>query len=118
MTDPVPDTRRAPTAGGVLPDQWPTQVTDALVDVVGKVHDKTTKPALTAARAVVFGLAAAILGVAALVLFCVFAIRIVDNYLPGKIWIIYLALGFVFCLGGGILWSKAFGAPKADPAEA
>ena len=47
-------------------DDWPAQAADTIVRVVGQVRDRTTGPAITAARAVVFGLLAAILGTVAL----------------------------------------------------
>jgi len=97
-----------------LPDQWPTQATDAIVTVVGKVRDRTTGPAITAARAVVYGLFAAVLGVVAAVLAVAMTIRMANNYVPGGIWIVYLVLGAIFTIGGLLLWSKAFAAPPED----
>ncbi|MDQ6695961.1 MAG: hypothetical protein M3Z46_00700 [Actinomycetota bacterium] len=109
MAHPVETPAR--TQSGPLPDQWPTQATDAIVTVVGKVRDRTTGPALTVARGVVYGLFAAILGVVATVLAITLAIRLADNYIPGDIWIVYLVLGALFTIGGLLLWSKAFAAP-------
>ena len=43
-------------------DDWPAQAADTIVSVVEKVRDRTTGPAITATRAVVFGLLAAMLG--------------------------------------------------------
>ena len=111
MAHPIENPARS---SGPLPDQWPTQATDTIVKVVGQVRDRTTGPAITAARAVVYGLFAAILGVVAVVLAITLAIRLANNYLPGRIWIIYLALGAVFTVGGLILWSKAFAHPPEE----
>ncbi len=99
---------------GPLPDQWPTQATDAIVTVVGKVRDRTTGPALTAARGIVYGLFAAILAVVATVLAITMTIRLADRYIPGGIWIVYLVLGALFTLGGLFLWSKAFAGPTEE----
>ena len=84
----------ARSQSGPLPDQWPTQATEAIVSAVGKVRDRTTAPAIVAARALV--------------------IRIANNYIPGGIWIIYLALGAIFTIGGLVLWSKAFATPPGE----
>ena len=57
MADPVDlSTTRVRT------DDWPAQATDTIVKVVGTASDKVTGPVTTAARAIVFGLFAAILG--------------------------------------------------------
>lgn len=97
---------------GPLPEQWPSQATDAVVRVVGQVRERTTTPAITAARAVVYGLFAAVVGTVALVLLTVFAVRLGNNYIPGRVWIIYLALGAVFTVAGLLLWTKAFASPE------
>ncbi len=99
------------TSSGPLPEQWPTQAADTITRVVGQVRDRTTAPAITAARAVVYGLLAAILGVVALVLLITLAVRLGNNYVPGRIWIIYLVLGGLFTVGGVLLWAKAFATP-------
>lgn len=98
----------APTNGptktdGLIPAEWPAQAADAIVENIGKVRDKTTKPAITAARALVYGLIAAIVGVLALILVLVFVARLYDNYMPGNIWPLYAVLGAVM-IGAG-LWA-------------
>ena len=50
-------------SGGMIPDEWPAQAADTIVDTIAKVRDKTTKPAIVASRAIVYGLIAAILAV-------------------------------------------------------
>jgi hypothetical protein len=65
MADQVDSTRATPAAGATRatsgPDEWPAQAADTIVRVVGSVRDKTTGPAVTAARGAVYGLLAAIL---------------------------------------------------------
>ena len=112
MVRPVETPAR--TQPGPLPEQWPSQATDAIVSAVGKVRDRTTGPAITAARAVVYGLFAAFLGVVAAVLAIVLVIRLANNYLPGAIWSVYLGLGAMFAIGGLVLWGKAFATSSDD----
>jgi hypothetical protein len=112
MAHPIDN--QAPTHAGPLPDQWPSQATDAIVSVVGKVRDRTTGPAIVAARAIVYGLFAAILGVVAAVLAITLVIRVANNYVPGGVWIVYLGLGTIFSIVGLALWSKAFATAPAD----
>ncbi len=88
--------------GTVIPAEWPAQAADTVVDVIGKVRDKTTRPALIAARALVYGLVAAVVASIALVL-----IRVLDNYVPGPVWWIYLGLAVVFTITGIVLIRKA-----------
>jgi hypothetical protein len=86
-------------------DDWPAQATDRIVKTVDAVRAQTTDRAITAARGVVFGLLAAILGITAVVLFTILLIRIVDNYLPGPVYWAYLLVGGVFFVAGLIAFS-------------
>ena len=96
----------------VRTDDWPTQATDTIVKVVGTASDKVTGPVTTAARALVFGLFAAILGTAALVLVSILAIRVLNNYLPDSVfgeehvWVAHLLVGALFSLLALLLWAK------------
>lgn len=95
-----------------LSDDWPSQAADTIVRVVGTVRDKTTGPAITAARAVVYGLLAALLGLTAFVLVAIAAVRILDVYLPESVfgpthtWAAHLLIGIVFSLAGLVAWTK------------
>jgi hypothetical protein len=113
----------APLPPAAARDDWPAQAADTIVRVVGQVRDRTTGPAITASRAVVFGLLAAILGTVALVVFSVVLHRglviAVDSLLdvgdldrPGRAnWIAHLLLGALFGLTGLVLWKKATARP-------
>jgi hypothetical protein len=93
-----------PREGGVTPNpDWASQTTESIVRVVGQVRDRTTLPLLTASRGIVFGLLAAIVGVAALVLFLVLTLRVLDIVLPRGVWLAYLVLGIVFVIAGAVL---------------
>src|SRR5829696_5332357 len=82
---------------------WPAQVADTAARLVEQVRDKTTRPAITAARGVVFGLIALSIGTVAAFLFLIGTIRLVNGYLPGKVWTTYLLLGGIFTVGGALL---------------
>jgi hypothetical protein len=86
-------------------DDWPAQATAQIVKTVDLVRSKTTEPAITVARAVVFGLLVAILGVTALVVFSILLIRFVDIWVPGDVYWAYLIVGGVFLLAGLVCWS-------------
>lgn len=94
------------TSSGLLGEDWPKQTADTIERVVGSIRSKTTEPVERIARVVVYGLLAAVLGVAALVLLIVAAVRFVDAYLPGEVWSAYLLIGAIFTLAGLLLWSR------------
>lgn len=92
---------------------WPAQAADQVVNVVDTVRQKTTGPALTVARAVVYGLVILITAVAALVLFIAALVRFLDYWFP--LWAVYLGLGLLFVLVGGLLYRlRASKAPAGN----
>lgn len=99
-------TAPAAHASDIRTEDWPAQATEAIVKVVGRAHDSITGPVQKAARAIVWGLFATVLGVTALVLLLVFAVRFTDAYLPSSlfgnqhVWAAYLLIGLLLSLGG------------------
>ena len=91
---------------------WPAQAADTIEQVVGSVRDKTTGPAITVARAVVYGTFAALVGAACLLLLVIASVRMLDSYLPDAVfgeehmWAAYLILGLVFVITGAVLWHR------------
>ena len=84
------------------------------VEQVGKIRDKTTGPALKAARYAVFAAFAISLGTVALVIFIIGAVRVLDVYLPNSVfgethtWAAHSIIGAVLLLAGLVLFrSKA-----------
>ncbi len=85
---------------------WGVQATDKFVGLVDKVRDRTTGPLLKVVRAIVYGLIVVVAAVVALLLVLIAFIHLLDGYLPGEVWGVYLILGAVFGLVGLVLWSK------------
>lgn len=108
-TPPIPPTttRESVFDAGLEPDEpdWPAQATTAIVNLVGTVRDKTTGSVLTAARAIVFGMFAAILALALVVLLLILSIRFLAEA-TGQVWIAYLILGVIFTVAGLIVFRK------------
>lgn len=107
MAAPQPGTGTGHGSG----QDWPAQAADLVARVVGQVRDKTTGPAVTAARGVVYGLLAAVLGTAALVLVAIAAVRALDELIEAIVdsretWAAHGIVGLVFTLVGLLLWSK------------
>jgi hypothetical protein len=99
--------------GNPLTDpNWAPDLADQITTFVGNVRDKTTNNAIKAARAIVFGLLAAILGLTALVLLLIFLTRglqaLIDLLTSWEraVWISYLGLGGIFTLAGMFLMTK------------
>jgi LPXTG-motif cell wall-anchored protein len=118
-------TATTPGRAGPLPapppddHDWPAQAADTIERVVATVRDKTTRPALMVARAVVYGTFAALVGTACLALVIIASIRLLDSYLPDAvfgedhIWAAYLILGLLLVALGGLLWRRR-NAPRED----
>ncbi len=80
--------------------------------VVATVNDKAVRPAIVAARGIVFGVIIAVVAITVFVLFCVGFIR-VTTIAGHRIWASYLVLGFLFCAGGAFLYSRRGVPPDA-----
>ena len=108
MAVPTPAPRSPSDSGGMIPATWPAQAADTIVDVVDRVRDKTTKPALKAARAVVYGPIIAIVTPILLILAVALLVRLWSILLDDRwIWTLYGGLGLVCIVGGLVLLRKA-----------
>ena len=94
-----------PRAAPAEPD-WAAQTADAIERLVGSVRAKTADPLEKVARALVYGLVAGIVGVAAMVLGAVAMVRALDVALPGDVWSAHAVSGGIFVLTGLLLWRK------------
>jgi len=103
--DPGPT--RPPAAGGIIPAEWPGQAADAIVDTIGKVRDRTTKPAIVAARGIVYGILAGVMGLVTMILLITALVRLWDVYVPGQVWIIYAIVAIVATIAGTIMLKRA-----------
>ena len=95
-------------------DDWAVQTADTIERLVESVRSNTSDRLVSVTRLVVFGLLAAILGLIALVLFAILVVRILNNYIPGGVWIVYLLLGGLFTLVGLLLWRQAWKRPARE----
>jgi hypothetical protein len=95
-------------------DALSARALDTIDTVVATVNDKAVRPAIVAARAVVFGVIISVVGLAVLTLLCIGVLRLLTDYAFGhRVWISYLVLGAIFCLGGAIAYSRRGVAPDA-----
>ena len=108
-------TPRAP----VGEQDWTTTAMDRIDSAVGLVRENATNRLVVAARAVVFGLIAAVLGIAILLVLVVSLLRLLDVYVgnlqfagldthPGRsVWVVDVIFGGIFALVGLFLLRKA-----------
>ncbi|MCD9624458.1 hypothetical protein [Rhabdothermincola salaria] len=106
VVPPVAPTTEPGSSGGLTGGDWPAQVTDTIVDLVGTVRDKTTGPITTVARGVVLGLFAAVMAVMVAVIAIIALVRLLDEALPSSVWLPYLILGAVFVLAGALVYRR------------
>ena len=90
---------------------WTDEVSDRVESVVTSVRDKTTVPITKAARAVVFGLVAGILGAGAFLLVVIAGIRLLDVYLPyhplaRRVWTVDAGAAAIFLAAGAFAWRR------------
>jgi hypothetical protein len=90
---------------------WPAQATDTIVNLVDQVRAKTTGPAITVARGLVFGIMVGVLGLVAAVLLLIFAVRLTTELLDlvwdgAGVWLTYLIYGVVFTVVGGVIFGR------------
>ena len=81
-----PSSPNGSAVSSMIPAEWPAQAADTVVDVIGKVRDKTTKPAILAARALLYPLVPDEDASIPLVLLRVVLIRPPDSSVPGPVW--------------------------------
>ena len=90
---------------------WPAQAADTIERAVQSVRDKTTGPAITAARWLVAGLFVLVAGTAIAILLAIALVRVLDAYLPSSVfgdehvWLAHLIVGAPLFLFG--LWMLA-----------
>ena len=83
---------------------WPAQAADTIENAVQGVRDKTTGPAITAARWFVAGLFLVTMGTTVAILLAVVLVQVLDIFLP--VWAAYLVLGLPLFIAGMVLLAK------------
>jgi hypothetical protein len=92
---------------------WAAQITDQIDRVVSTVRDRTTRPALTVVRGLVFGIIALAGAITALVLLSVVLIRALTE-LTGESWIAFLITAGIFLALGAFLMLKGASSATRD----
>lgn len=92
---------------------WASETTRYIEQTVANIRDRTVKPAHRATQYLVYGLLIALMATAIGLLLTLLAFRglviLVNWALPSpddNTWVVWIALGGMFCGAGGFLWSK------------
>jgi hypothetical protein len=91
---------------------WASDTTATIERIVSAVRDRTTKPAITVVRGVVFGMLAAVLACFAGVLFVIVALRLLQVLLAWPfdhdtaVWASYLVAGGIFSIAGWFILTR------------
>jgi hypothetical protein len=111
MAEQVQPVSKPATQGSIGGDDWPAQAADLIVSTVDTVRDKTTGPILKAARGVVYGSFAALVGIAVAVWACIWWVRFWTNIF-GEVWITYFFTGGLLLIAALFLWRKGISNPE------
>ena len=101
-----PHIQAGAAAPGGSHGDWAADTAGRIEDLVAKVRAATVDRLASLARLLVYGLLAAIMGITALVLFTIAAVRALDVWIPGGVWLPHLLLGTTFVIAGLFLWSR------------
>ena len=88
-----------------LGDALSARALDTIDTVVATVNDRAVRPAVVAARSVVFGIIIAVIGITVVVLFCIGFIRL-TTIAGHRIWASYIVLGLIFSAVGAVLSAR------------
>ena len=95
-----------------LSDALSARALDTIDTVVATVNDKAVRPAIVAARGIVFGVIIAVVGITVVIMFCIGFIR-VTTIAGHRIWASYIVLGLLFSVVGAVLYSRRGVPPDA-----
>ncbi len=102
----------SPVAENDIGDALSARALDTIDTVVAAVNDKAVRPAIVAARVVVFGVIILVIGIATLILFSVGFIRL-TTIAGHRIWGSYIVLGLLFSAVGAYIYSRRGLPPEA-----
>ena len=78
---------------------------DTIDTVVATVNDRAVRPAIVAARSIVFGIVIAVIGITVVIMFCIGFIRL-TTIAGHRIWASYIVLGLIFSAVGAVLYAR------------
>ena len=86
-------------------DALSARALDTIDTVAATVNDRAVRPAVVAARSIVFGIVIAVIGLTVVIMFCIGFIRL-TTIAGHRIWASYIVLGLIFSAIGAILYAR------------
>ena len=86
-------------------DALSARALDTIDTVVATVNDRAVRPAIVAARSIVFGIVIAVIGITVVIMFCIGFIRL-TTIAGHRIWASYIVLGLIFSAVGAVLYAR------------
>ena len=86
-------------------DALSARALDTIDTVVATVNDRAVRPAVVAARSIVFGIVIAVIGLTVVIMFCIGFIRL-TTIAGHRIWASYIVLGLIFSAVGAVLYAR------------
>ena len=86
-------------------DALSARALDTIDTVVATVNDRAVRPAIVAARSIVFGIVIAVIGLTVVIMFCIGFIRL-TTIAGHRIWASYIVLGLIFSAVGAVLYAR------------
>jgi len=86
-------------------DALSARALDTIDTVVATVNDRAVRPAIVAARSIVFGIVIAVIGITVVIMFCIGFIRL-TTIAGHRIWASYIVLGLIFSAVGAVLYTR------------
>ena len=86
-------------------DALSARALDTIDTVVATVNDRAVRPAVVAARSIVFGIVIAVIGLTVVIMFCIGFIRL-TTIAGHRIWASYIVLGLIFSAVGAVLYTR------------
>ena len=86
-------------------DALSARALDTIDTVVATVNDRAVRPAVVAARSIVFGIIIAVIGITVVIMFCIGFIRL-TTIAGHRIWASYIVLGLIFSAVGAVLYAR------------
>ncbi len=89
------------------PDDWASKLTAKIEQVVALIRDRTVRPVQRIVVGIVFGVLALAIVVAIVVLFSIWVVRVLTDYVfHQNVWASYLLLSGIFWVAGLLVYTQ------------
>ena len=94
---------------------WTTDAADAIDNAVELVRERTVEPVQAVARAIIYGVLAALVLLPAVTLTTIAVFRVLTIAANGHVWVAWSVLGGIFLIVGWFCWHRRYPRPGTPP---